>query len=199
MRDSFNRREQGPGAFVNDFVSPGAIIGENTDGDEPSSLLPRPRLFIPISVTDTGNRMSGQDPQLGPESPSVWFETFQENGEPGTIVTDLAPNGEYQIVVVVKNLGTGPSYSVCVDFFGYYANAPGVQLYKYITYAPEALLFESQSIEIRSSKWIPQDTGVFMPGDVIVRAFDPLFSTYQDTGRYFYVQNDPHLAHRRFT
>lgn len=198
MNDSFNLTDRMQASFVNNFEAPGAVIGENDGGTEPSSLVPRPRLFIPLSDTDVGNRMSGQDPQLGPESPSVWFETFQANGEPGEVVTDLMPDGEYQIVVVVKNLGTGPSYSVCVDFFGYYANAPGMQLYKYIAYAPEALLFESQSIQIRSSKWIPQETSVFLPGDVIVRAFDPLFSTYQDTGRYFFIQNDPHLAHKRF-
>lgn len=159
----------------------------------------RPYLVVRLSAGDKGQRPSIPNVALGPDSPSLWFE---DEGSPDSVVLKPVPGRNYQIVVKVDNLGDFPSFGVCVDFFSWTRtetnDTTSIHYYENLSFSSSETIFENTSTLIRSSTWSPGENGVLFPGDVIIRAYDPISDPYNDTGTHFYVQNDRHLAHRSF-
>ena len=116
-----------------------------------------------------------------------------ESGDAGQVIPNPEPGGNYQIAVRVENLGAAPSFGVCIDFFAWVRTKVQdnrtIHVYDFVSYAPQVTSFEKSVGIIRSKRWVPGCPGGLFPGDIIVRAYDPLFDPFNQTEPMFYVQN----------
>jgi hypothetical protein len=179
------------------------ISGHRSNGDCDGDCKYYPFLVIPNSTGDRGVRPSTLTPVLGPDSPSIWFEEYNPDGTEGTRVARPIIGGNYQIVVHIENLGSAPSFALCVDFLVWTSTSQedGNEIHHYsmVSAVRSAVVMDSAFTEIRSDRWSPgPDRGLF-PGDTIIRIYDPLADHYSETGVWLYVTNDRHLGHKSFS
>jgi hypothetical protein len=171
-----------------------------TDGPPPCEGICSvyPFILIPRGVNDKGSRSTDpNDRSLGVESPNVWVEDLQ-TGQP---VANLTPGVDYQIVAEVANIGSGPTFTLSVDFMVWTKidNANHTNVYSLISSSHGLALMQDDSKKVRSAKWTPAFGMGLKPGDIIVRAYDPWADHYSETGLYLYVNRDRHLAHKSYS
>jgi len=159
-----------------------------------------PFIVIRSGPSDDGSRSNVLSWALGPDSPSIWFETYQADGTPGTLVQRPQPGNDYQIVARVDDLGSAPSYGLCIDYLAWsntrHDGGNTIHEYSFVGNIRNGVVMEGSYIELRSGRWSPGGAGGFFPGDIIVRAYDPLLDHYTVIGLELHVTNDRHLAHR---
>ncbi len=177
--------------------------GYRSDGDCEGICKYYPFLVIPNGPGDQGARPPTLTPALGPDSPSIWFEEYKSDGTEGTPVARPIVGGDYQIAVRVENLGSAPSFALCVDFLVWTSTSQedGNEIHHYsmVSAIRNAVVMDSSSTELRSDRWSPgPSTGLF-PGDTIIRVYDLLVDHYSETGIWLYVTNDRHLGHKSFS
>jgi hypothetical protein len=157
-----------------------------------------PVILIPNGPNDDGHRSTDpNDHSLGVQSPNVWFEDVKT----GQIVNALIPGQHYQIVAQVANIGSGPTFSLCVDFMVWTStdNVHNTNIYTMVSTKQGQALMQNDSIPVRSEPWSPAFGMGLKPGDAIVRAYDPWADHYTQTGEYLFVNRDRHLAHKPYS
>lgn len=163
------------------------------DGD----CVDRPFLVIANSLSDDGSRVAAPLQVGGPESPSVWLESYDIVRGIGSPVTHPVHNGLYVIATTIDNHGMAASFGLMVE---YMVEAPGIQptgLYPILSTVQNQIAPAGGTVTVRSRPIQPLQPNGAM--HVVVRAYDPIFDMYRDTGANIYVANDRHLGHRRFS
>jgi hypothetical protein len=159
-----------------------------------------PFILIARDEQDTGVRSKNpNDHSLGPPSPNIWFE----DPITGQHFDTLTPGQQYLIGVTVKNLGSGPTYTLCVDFMIWTSTQTQggntVHNYDIVSVSQGLSLMQGQDVTVKSRIWSPTAGMGLKPGDAIVRAYDPWSDHYTETGVQLFVNQDRHLAHKSYT
>jgi hypothetical protein len=157
-----------------------------------------PFILIARGPNDNGGRSTNpNDYSLGVQSPNVWFE----DAKTGQVVSNIIPGQDYRIFARLSNLGSGPTFTLCVDFMVWTGidSQHNKNLYTIVSTKQGLVLMQNDSVRISSELWSPTFGMGLKPGDAIVRAYDPWADHYSETGADLYVNRDRHLAHKSYT
>lgn len=159
-----------------------------------------PFVIVRRDPSDTGSRsLDANDHSLGVDSQNIWFEDIAT----GQSTAQLSPGNDYRIFAAVSNLGSGPAFTLCVEFLVWTStvNKGGTTLHQYDIVSTQSGvgLMPGESRTFQSGPWSPGFGFGLKPGDVIVRAYDPWSDHYTETGSFLYVNRDRHLGHRAYS
>ncbi len=153
------------------------------DGD----CVLRPFLLVRRDANDIGSRTTDDtDTGLGVVTPNIAFE----DARTGRTVNAMLPAGRFRIHARVTNLGSSPTYSLCVDFIDWPVTIPNANANPILS-SQGIVLMPGETIEVVSDPWSPNADGRHM----IVRTYDPWSDPYTKIGELLYVNRDRHLAH----